>query len=163
MDLIYEFDWAHTQVGVHVTDFRQFIGAAYEQQRLYADVDMSCDWSASREAGTTWYTGSNSQSGFPLSSLCRMAKYVRYEAEGGPKVLVDRSVMAILSNIIRRGYEDEKDFLNQLHAISTGITTAMDKHPLSVDLVEIYNHFSDGYVSSLTQLIDRAFGDDLAF
>ena len=116
INLIESFDFAHIQVGVAVRiewkpgDFEDDRGGYVYSQVQH--VEYTDNWQRAHMLETTWYTGSD----YPLSSLLRTVKYYQRGAYAN-KYEYKKDILNILNNIISRGYEDYKDYKNQLAAI----------------------------------------------
>lgn len=130
ISLIESFDFAHIQVGVAVKivwrpgDFEDDPGGydtSYIQYAEYTD-----DWQRARMLETTWYTGSE----YPLSSLLRTIKYFKYGCYAS-KHEYKKDMLNILNDIISRGYEDYRDFKNQLAAVDLLLLEPEEKEAAS--------------------------------
>ena len=116
ISLIESFDFAHIQIGVAVTiewrpgDFENDIGGYMCSTIKF--VEYTDNWQRAHMLETTWYTGSD----YPLSSLLRTVKYFQRGAYAN-KFEYKKDIINILNNIISRGYNDYKDYKDQLAAI----------------------------------------------
>ena len=108
ISLIESFDFAHVQVGVAV---KIEWGDGYERSYIQY-VEYTDNWQRAHMLETTWYTGSE----YPLSSLLRVMKYFKYGCYAS-KHEYKKDVLKILNDIISRGYEDYKDYKDQLAAV----------------------------------------------
>ena len=107
--LIESFDFAHIQVGVAISI--NWDSDGYKSSTIKY-VEYTDNWQRAHMLETTWYTGSD----YPLSSLLRTVKYFQRGAYAN-KFEYKKDIINILNNIISRGYEDYKDFKDQLAAI----------------------------------------------
>lgn len=108
ISLIESFDFAHIQVGVAV---EIEWGDGYECSYIKY-VEYTDEWQRAHMLETTWYTGSE----YPLSSLLRVMKYFKYGCYAS-KYEYKKDVLKILNDIISRGYENYKDYKDQLAAV----------------------------------------------
>ena len=99
-ELLESFDFAHVQVGVEV------------RHKVIVAIGWTQAFEDARLTQQTWYTGS----AYPLASLFRHDKY---KNRGLIKNIKPR--LAILTDIIRRGFEDYEDFKDQLDAVDLGL------------------------------------------
>jgi hypothetical protein len=106
-ELVDSFDFAHIKVGI------RFDGC---NEPPHADgVYFADDFVLANVEKATYYTGSE----YPTSSLIRIFKYaIRGKFEKRNYV---RSVLKILSDIVKRGFVDYKDFKDQMDAIDLGL------------------------------------------
>lgn len=95
------FDFAHCQAG-----------AVFDGNGELKEVVATDAFWVSEEVGATWYTGSE----YPLSSLMRCMKFHKRGLfrDNAHKV----SALRILLDIVRRGFRDEGDFLDQCASVS---------------------------------------------
>lgn len=127
--LVESFDFAHIKAGAFISWERSPEGLPLNE---VVNLYISQDFVTANCLRSTWYTGSN----YPLSSLLRANKY---KARGlmNQRQYVENAV-AILANIVNRGFRDYDDFKDQLDAID-----------LSVKLDEMdgatYNHLINIY------------------
>lgn len=117
ISLIESFDFAHIQVGVAVkivwrpSDSESHSPGGYDSSYVrYAEY--TDDWQRAHMLETTWYTGSE----YPLSSLLRVNKYFKYGCYAS-KHEYKKDILNILNDIISRGYDDYKDYKDQLAAV----------------------------------------------
>lgn len=100
--LIRSFDFAHCQVGVVVK-----ASAKHQKEAHFTE-----EFIRAMALEQTFFTGSD----YPLASLARLVKYAQRGWYGkGRGYLPD--ILAILRDIVRRGYHDYDDFKDQLDAI----------------------------------------------
>ena len=116
INLIESFDFAHIQIGVAVRiEWMHTKGpenrGGYKCSTI-KHVEYTDNWQRAHMLETTWYTGSD----YPLSSLLRTVKYFQRGAYAN-KYEYKKDIINILNNIISRGYEDYKDYKDQLAAI----------------------------------------------
>jgi len=100
-ETIEAFDFAHCQAG-----------AVFDGEGNLIDVvSTPAFWESEREKAT-WYTGSE----YPLSSLMRCMKFHKRGLfkDNAHKA----SALQILNDIVRRGFSDENDFVDQCASIS---------------------------------------------
>jgi len=104
-ELADSFDFSHTQSAVEITDGK--VTSVY-----YSDA-----WLKARLTGKTEYMGTD----YPLSSLIRLNKYHRR----GLLTTFQRncSTIRILASIIDRGFQDYKDFKDQLESLDIAALT----------------------------------------
>jgi len=109
-ELIYTFDFAHIQVGAEV----EFVGG----KPIITKVFCTKDYVDAIASGTTWFTGSK----YPLSSLIRCGKYLKY----GQMLQSDymRTIIEILAAVVERGFVDSDDFRDQMDAVDLGLVAA---------------------------------------
>jgi hypothetical protein len=103
--LVESFDFAHIQIGVLADSSDNSILSSY----------VSPAWTKYHLLQSTAYIGSK----YPVSSLIRSYKYVKRGDFSGKSYLF--SVMAILADIVERGFENYKDFKDQLDAVDLGL------------------------------------------
>lgn len=108
ISLIESFDFAHVQIGVAV---KIEWGDEYEYS-IIKYAEFTDNWQRARMLETTWYTGSE----YPLSSLLRVNKYFKYGGYAS-KHEYKKDILKILNDIISRGYDDYKDYKDQLAAV----------------------------------------------
>lgn len=115
-DLVKSFDFSHIQVAAHIKD------------GIVKDIYWSEDFLYSKAANNSHFIGSE----YPLSSLVRLLKY--YRRGNLTKSSAIKSIVDILSAIVRRGYKTYEDFKDQLDAIDLGLVpedfTELDKQSL---------------------------------
>ena len=99
--LINSFDYAHVQVGVKVDLVNKCVSEVYFTD-AYVEYVIT---------GKTKFTGSE----YPLSSLIRAEKYKKYGILSSSDYKV--SVFNALGDVIKRGFEDYKDFKKQIESI----------------------------------------------
>jgi hypothetical protein len=132
LELACSFDWAHVEVGVHIRRLSSFMAAGDDHHRRnHSEVFCSDNWELSRLIGQTWFT---SNTDFPANSLFRMGKYLRYESDGGPRVMVGPSIIAILIQIGERGFHSIADVEEQLAGISEGVPIRREQAQRLLDL-----------------------------
>ena len=116
IELIESFDFAHIQIGVAVEivwrpgDFEDDTGG-YDYSKIKY-VEYTDYWQRAHMLETTWYTGSD----YLLSSLLRTTKYFQRGCYA-KKHEYKKDILNILNDIISRGYENYKDYKDQLAAI----------------------------------------------
>lgn len=111
--LIESFDFAHVQIGVTVR--MDYDDDVYSWSRIQ-DVAYTIAYEHAMILDNTRYEGS----AYPLSSLCRLPKYIQRGAYTN-KIDWRKDVLKILSSIIERGFKDYDDFKDQLEAIDLGL------------------------------------------
>jgi hypothetical protein len=98
--LVDSFDFTHCQIGVWM-NLENNLTAFYCSEGFQRDMALQ----------TTTYTGSD----YPLSSLIRIPKVVK-------KIGLDRRestnlTISVLANLVKRGFDNYRDFLDQLKAV----------------------------------------------
>jgi len=134
--LVESFDFAHIQVGALVT-----IYGDTESGDAWVDVDaiyISEAWVESHSLETSWYTGSK----YPLSSLVRLVKYAKYDTFPGRSYIT--SMLAILTDIVGRGYTGYDDFKDQLDAVDLGL---LEEEYRGIDLRVLFSLLDKGEMS----------------
>ena len=121
-ELVDSFDFAHIQIGVEIN--------LKHSDNPLRKIYYSNEWITSNMVRSTWYTHSE----YPLSSLIRTIKYIRYGDFSGKSYLP--TIFAILIDLIKRGFNNYKDFKDQLDAVDLGI---VDKDLEGCNLVELFN------------------------
>lgn len=104
--LISTFDFAHIQVGAMVECGDRITVTQVEYTEDYVEAVAS---------GTTWFMGSR----YPLSSLIRCGKYLKYGQL--PKQYYMGVVLEILADVVERGFRDREDFKDQIDAVDLGL------------------------------------------
>lgn len=108
IELVESFDFSHIKVGI------LFLG--YGEPPHADGVYFSDDFISANVGKNTYYTGSE----YPTSSLIRTFKYaLRGKFEKREYV---KSVLKILTDIVKRGFEDYGDFKDQMDAIDLGLS-----------------------------------------
>jgi hypothetical protein len=111
--LINSFDFAHIQVGVKVelakSEF-QDRWSVFIKEVFFTDAYL-----AARVMGKTWFQGSE----YPLSSLMRLLKYHKREHLSSYEAI--REMISIVSAIIKRGFHNYPDFLDQMNAVDIAL------------------------------------------
>lgn len=124
-DLVESFDFSHIQIGVACT--------LRESGMLTADeVYYSNGFVKANMLGSTEYTHSK----YPLSSLIRMNKYME-RGNLSPHRHVSTTI-AILKDIVKRGYTSYNDFKDQLDAVDLGLLPEDFKDLDREDLKELF-------------------------
>lgn len=103
-DLVESFDFSHVQVGAEI-----------RRNNLTYPVYFSEKYILSKMIQSTEYVGSE----YPLSSLVRMAKYIKRGDFAGKSYIF--SMFKILNDIIERGFFNYQDFKDQLDAVDLGL------------------------------------------
>lgn len=137
--LVSSFDFAHVQVGALIRvscnvegdpdekDFKQDFES--ENYYLIKQVYWTEEHMKSLCIGNTFYVNSE----FPINSLIRLSKYVKYGDFKNRTYIV--SILKILTEIIDRGFKDYDDFKNQLDAVDLGLLEE-DESPLAYEFYE---------------------------
>lgn len=107
--LIESFDFVHVQIGVIV---RMDYGNDIYNWSQVKDVAYTVAYERAMILANTGYEGSE----YPLSSLCRLPKYIQRGVYAN-KMDWRKDVLKILSSIIERGFKDYDDFKDQLEAV----------------------------------------------
>lgn len=103
--LVGSFDFAHCQIGALVN----------LENGCISDIYYTEAFIKSMVTEQTFYT----DSGYPLSSLIRIQKYVKRGKFAGKSWIWD--TIKILTAVIDRGFEDYEDFKDQLDAVDLGL------------------------------------------
>ena len=109
-DLVNSFDYAHVQIGAKIKkDSESFGFLGFD--KLY----MSEEFQSAQVLQRTWFTGS----GYPLSSLLRLPKYIERGFFSGSSYKIE--MLKAMSSVVDRGFEDYEDFKDQLDAVDLGL------------------------------------------
>ena len=119
-DLVESFDFAHIKIGVRV---------GYELDNFndmsIDTVYLSKDWLAAKLDESSFYAEPDVQTGYPLSSLLRINKYI---ARGNFKGSYKAEVLKILIAFLHRGFIDYADFKDQLAAVDLLLLEPSEKN-----------------------------------
>ncbi len=122
--LVDSFDFAHIQIGATVDIKLQCVEEIY-----YTEA-----YEKAHIIESTAYVHSE----YPLSSLIRLVKYAKRDAFAGSSYIY--SIITILKDIVKRGFDDYNDFKSQLDAVDLGLLpedfNELDREVL-LDLFEV--------------------------
>jgi hypothetical protein len=104
-ELVDSFDFAHIQIGAKIN----------VKNCSVEEIYCSDNWVLAHQVESTWFTGS----AFPLSSLIRANKYIQREEFAGKSYIP--SIFDMITAIVTRGFENYKDFKDQLDAVDLGL------------------------------------------
>jgi len=105
-ELVESFDFAHIKLGIELQKNNTW---------KVSEIYLSEDFIKARIIGDSFYTGSD----YPLASLNRLFKY--YKREEISRVMKNKAFLQILINIVRRGFKNYEDFLDQIEAVDLTI------------------------------------------
>lgn len=111
--LVESFDFSHIQIGV-----KYQLSTGLIEELYFSDLYIE-----SRLLGASYFTGTE----FPLASLFRLNKYLNR----GTKIAATETI-AILTNIIERGFTDYDDFKKQIDTVDLAL---LDPEELNSDVV----------------------------
>lgn len=123
--LVDSFDFAHVQVGAEIECHGE---GDYSVIKIY----FTDAFVVANAAGTTWFCGSK----YPLSSLMRAEKYAK-RGKLKRSVYV-RTVLDILREVVKRGFESYDDFKDQLDAVDLGMLPEETEEVERAKLMELY-------------------------
>jgi hypothetical protein len=132
--LVKSFDYAHIQVGVRVSV--PVIGKMDIPFPDITEVYFTDDYIVSHVGSTTWFCGSE----YPLSSMVRAHKYAqRGLMNRGAYV---RSMISAMMAVMKRGFADYQDFLEQLDAVDLSLTPEEFAEVEKADLIQLFDMLS---------------------
>lgn len=119
--LVDSFDYAHIQVGAEITP-----------EFLVKEVYFTEDFVIAQATHSTWFTNSS----YPLSSLIRANKY--HSRQWLTRGQYMRAVLDCLHAIVKRGFSDYKDFLDQLDAVDINLKPEELKEVEKAKLMDLF-------------------------
>lgn len=120
-DLVKSFDFAHIQVGAKI------------ENNEITEIYFTDDYVISKTVGRTFYTKSK----YPLSSLCRINKYIERGHFPNRTYIID--IINILSDIVERGFDNYDDFKDQLDAVDLGLVPDEIDAISKANVIRLYN------------------------